>query len=74
MLIREAIGGQIRQYRIADGRTIQDIADKTHISTSFVSDMERGSKEMSSEFIGYILRELGLVISISIKRTKDLDS
>lgn len=59
-LLRTAIGTVLRRIRQAQGRTLQDVADAAGVSMPYLSEIERGRKEASSEILAGICRALGL--------------
>src|SRR3954452_10512119 len=59
-LWREAVGHELRQERHRTGRTLSDVADDAGVSTQYLSEVERGLKEPSSEVLGAVAGALGL--------------
>lgn len=51
MLYREALGAALRTRRLAQGRTLQDVATAAAVSTPYLSEIERGRKDASSEVV-----------------------
>lgn len=62
MLLRHAIGAALRRIRLDDGRTLRDVALAASISMPYLSEIERGRKEPSSEVLAGICRALGLTL------------
>jgi transcriptional regulator with XRE-family HTH domain len=62
-LWRDLIGDVLRQQRQAQDRTLQDVADAARISMPYLSELERGRKEASSEILAATARALGLRLS-----------
>lgn len=62
MLLREAIGSGLRQARTARRRTLRDISRAARISLGYLSEVERGRKEPSSELLAAICEALGITI------------
>ncbi|GLZ45154.1 hypothetical protein Acsp06_13390 [Actinomycetospora sp. NBRC 106375] len=60
LLLREAIGGSIRQARTERGRTLRDVSKEARVSLGYLSEIERGRKEPSSELLAAICEALGL--------------
>lgn len=50
----------LRRERLAQERTLQDVADTARISMPYLSEIERGRKEASSEVLAAAARALGL--------------
>ncbi|MEU8528613.1 helix-turn-helix transcriptional regulator [Streptomyces sp. NPDC048629] len=59
-LWRDVVGNVLRRERRAQGRTLQDVADAARISMPYLSEIERGRKEASSELLAAAARGLGL--------------
>jgi transcriptional regulator with XRE-family HTH domain len=62
MLLRDALGTTIRRIRLDSGRTLRDVAHDAAISMPYLSEIERGRKEASSEVLAGILRALGMTL------------
>ncbi|MFY1679739.1 MULTISPECIES: helix-turn-helix domain-containing protein [unclassified Streptomyces] len=59
-LWRDLVGGVLRRERLAQGRTLKDVAEAARISMPYLSEVERGRKEASSEVLAAAARGLGL--------------
>jgi DNA-binding XRE family transcriptional regulator len=59
-LLRRVIGAVLRRVRQHQGRTLRDVADSAGVSLPYLSEVERGTKEASSEVLAAICRALGL--------------
>ncbi|MGW0687655.1 helix-turn-helix domain-containing protein [Streptomyces sp. NPDC002754] len=59
-LWRHVVGEVLRRRRRAQGRTLQDVADAAGISMPYLSEVERGRKEASSEMLAAVAGALGL--------------
>jgi transcriptional regulator with XRE-family HTH domain len=59
-LWREAVGQELRDERQDVGRTLADVADEAGVSTQYLSEIERGRKEPSSEVLQAVAGALGL--------------
>ena len=59
-LWREAVGHELREERRTTGRTLADVASAAGVSTQYLSEVERGRKEPSSEILGAVAGALGL--------------
>jgi transcriptional regulator with XRE-family HTH domain len=60
MLLRHAIGAALRRIRLDDGRTLREVSGAANISMPYLSEVERGRKEPSSEIVAGICAALGL--------------
>ena len=59
-LWREAVGQELREERSRQERTLADVAREAGVSTQYLSEVERGRKEPSSEILGAVAGALGL--------------
>lgn len=59
-LWRQVVGGVLRRERLAQERTLKDVADSARISMPYLSEVERGLKEASSEVLAAAAQALGL--------------
>jgi transcriptional regulator with XRE-family HTH domain len=59
-LLRTQIGSALRQARISQGRTLRDVAKGARVSLGYLSEVERGQKEASSELLNSICQALDL--------------
>ncbi|MFF8956515.1 helix-turn-helix domain-containing protein [Streptomyces sp. NPDC014894] len=59
-LWRDVVGEVLRRERHAQGRTLQEVADAARISMPYLSEIERGRKEASSEVLAAAAQALGL--------------
>ncbi|MFH8488277.1 helix-turn-helix domain-containing protein [Streptomyces longisporoflavus] len=62
-LWRDVIGDVLRRERLAQERTLKDVADAARISMPYLSEVERGRKEASSEVLAAGARALGLSLA-----------
>jgi len=59
-LWREALGGYLRRTREERGGRLVDVAERAGISPQYLSEIERGRKEPSSEMIAAVGGALGV--------------
>jgi transcriptional regulator with XRE-family HTH domain len=59
-LWRDLVGDVLRRERLAQERTLKDVADAARISMPYLSEVERGRKEASSEVLAAAAQALGL--------------
>ncbi|MFF5704892.1 helix-turn-helix domain-containing protein [Streptomyces sp. NPDC012794] len=59
-LWRHLVGDVLRRERLAQERTLKDVAEAARISMPYLSELERGRKEASSEVLAAAARALGL--------------
>ncbi|WP_197319289.1 helix-turn-helix domain-containing protein [Saccharomonospora sp. NB11] len=63
VLLREAIGDRLRHARTTKRRTLRDISRAARVSLGYLSEVERGQKEASSELLASICEALELPLS-----------
>jgi transcriptional regulator with XRE-family HTH domain len=61
--MRQALGETIRASRVAQGRTLRDVSRAARISLGYLSEIERGVKEASSELLAAIALALEVPLS-----------
>jgi hypothetical protein len=59
-LWREVAGDELRRERHQNERTLSDVAGEAGISVQYLSEVERGRKEASSEVLAAVAGALGL--------------
>ena len=62
-LLREVIGDVLRRARTSQGRTLREVSDSARVSLGYLSEVERGRKEASSELLGAICGALDVPMS-----------
>jgi transcriptional regulator with XRE-family HTH domain len=62
-LLRTMIGGRLRRTRRAQGRTLSDVSRVARVSVPYLSEVERGRKEASSEVLAAICDALWIDLS-----------
>jgi len=63
ILLREVIGDVLRRERTSQGRTLREVSDSARVSLGYLSEVERGRKEASSELLGAICTALDVPMS-----------
>jgi transcriptional regulator with XRE-family HTH domain len=58
LLLREAIGGSLRRARTSRRRTLREVSHQARVSLGYLSEVERGRKEASSELLAAICAAL----------------
>jgi transcriptional regulator with XRE-family HTH domain len=61
-LWREALGERVREVRRDRGRTLTQTSDRAGISPQYLSEIERGLKDPSSEIVAAIAGALDLTV------------
>jgi transcriptional regulator with XRE-family HTH domain len=62
-LVREVIGDVLRRARTSQGRTLREVSDSARVSLGYLSEVERGRKEPSSELLHAICDALDVPLS-----------
>ncbi|WP_374008552.1 helix-turn-helix domain-containing protein [Leifsonia sp. LS-T14] len=58
MLLRHAIGSVLRRIRTERGTTLRELSEHSQVSVPYLSEIERGRKEASSEILAALCRVL----------------
>lgn len=72
MLLRQIIGDVLRQHRMRQGRTLREVSSTARVSLGYLSEVERGQKEASSELLAAICFALGVRLSEVLRDTSSL--
>ena len=63
VVLRAVIGDVLRRARTSQGRTLREVSDSARVSLGYLSEVERGRKEASSELLGAICAALDVPLS-----------
>lgn len=63
MLVRQQIGEVLRDYRLQKGRTLRQVSARASVALGYLSEVERGQKEASSEILASVAEALDTPIS-----------
>ncbi|MET9761014.1 helix-turn-helix transcriptional regulator [Streptomyces sp. NPDC006372] len=69
-LWRDLVGDVLRRERLAQERTLKDVAEAARISMPYLSEVERGRKEASSEVLAAAAHALGLGLGDLLSRAQ----
>lgn len=72
LLWREAVGHELRRERSDRGERLSDVAGRAGVSVPYLSEVERGRKEPSSDVLAAIARALDLTLSALAARVARL--
>src|ERR687894_1999673 len=61
-LLREAIGDRLRRTRTSQRRTLREVSRVARVSLGYLSEVERGRKEPSSELLAAICDALDVAL------------
>ncbi|MEU6005350.1 MULTISPECIES: helix-turn-helix domain-containing protein [unclassified Streptomyces] len=70
-LWRDLVGDVLRRERRAQERTLKDVADAARISMPYLSEIERGRKEASSEVLAAAAQALGFGLGDLLSLAQD---
>ena len=62
-LLREALGMSLRAFRADKGVSLRELATQALVSPGYLSELERGRKEVSSEVLASICQALDTTVS-----------
>ena len=68
ILLRRQMGDALRECRVGQGRTLRDISSAASVSLGYLSEIERGEKEASSELLAAVCAALDLPLSALLQR------
>ena len=71
VLVRRLIGDVLRRRRVDQGRTLREVSAAARVSLGYLSEVERGRKEASSELLAAICQALGLPMSEVLREVSD---
>lgn len=63
IVMRSVIGGELRKQRLDQGRTLREVSSQARVSLGYLSEVERGQKEASSELLAAICGALEVPLS-----------
>ncbi|WP_406715009.1 helix-turn-helix domain-containing protein [Trueperella pyogenes] len=71
ILFRRELGDVLRDYRQRQGRTLREVSSDARVSLGYLSEVERGQKEASSELLQSICRALNVPMSHVLRLVAD---
>jgi transcriptional regulator with XRE-family HTH domain len=71
ILLRRLLGDALRQQRLSQERTLRDVSAGARVSLGYLSEVERGQKEASSELLSSICHALGVQLSTVLREVSD---
>lgn len=70
-LLRTEIGDVLRDLRRHQGRTLREVSSDAQVSLGYLSEVERGQKEASSELLEAICSALGVPLWFVLREVSD---
>jgi transcriptional regulator with XRE-family HTH domain len=71
VLLRHLLGDALRRLRLRQGRTLREVSASARVSLGYLSEVERGQKEASSELLSSICSALGTPLSQVLREVSD---
>ncbi|NGN67585.1 helix-turn-helix transcriptional regulator [Streptomyces sp. A7024] len=71
ILLRRLLGDVLRRQRTRQGRTLREVSSSARVSLGYLSEVERGQKEASSELLSSICDALDLRMSELMREVSD---
>jgi transcriptional regulator with XRE-family HTH domain len=71
VIFRRLLGEVLRSRRIRQGRTLRQVSAEARVSLGYISEIERGQKEASSELLASICAALDVPLSEVLAEVSD---
>ncbi|WP_418277258.1 helix-turn-helix domain-containing protein [Isoptericola jiangsuensis] len=71
IVLRREIGDVLRDARQRQGRTLREVSSAARVSLGYLSEVERGQKEASSELLASICEALDVPLSLVLREVSD---
>ena len=71
VLLRQLLGDVLRRLRVRQGRTLREVSASARVSLGYLSEVERGRKEASSELLAAICAALDTPLSQVFREVSD---
>jgi transcriptional regulator with XRE-family HTH domain len=71
VVLRHEIGDVLRDVRQRQGRTLREVSHSARVSLGYLSEVERGQKEASSELLSSICSALDVPLSLMLRQVSD---
>ncbi|WP_092667662.1 helix-turn-helix domain-containing protein [Agrococcus carbonis] len=71
VLVRQEIGDVLRDTRLRQGRTLRQVASRASVALGYLSEVERGQKEASSEILASVADALEVPLSSILREVGD---
>lgn len=71
VLVRQEIGDVLRDFRLQKGQTLRQVASRATVALGYLSEVERGQKEASSEILASLADALEVPISVIMREVSD---
>jgi XRE family transcriptional regulator, stress-response regulator len=71
VLVRQEIGDVLRDFRLQKAMTLRQVASRASVALGYLSEVERGQKEASSEILASVADALDTPISVIMHEVGD---
>jgi len=71
VLLRRLLGDELRRQRLHQQRTLREVSSAARVSLGYLSEVERGQKEASSELLSSICSALDVPMSVVLRGVSD---
>lgn len=71
VLLRQEIGDVLRAHRLRRGQTLRQVAAKASVALGYLSEVERGQKEVSSEILASVTEALEVPLSVVMREVSE---
>jgi len=71
IVLRRVLGDELRRRRQVQGRTLREVSAAARVSLGYLSEVERGQKEASSELLAAICGALRVPLSDVLRSVSD---
>ncbi|HHW51410.1 MAG TPA: helix-turn-helix transcriptional regulator [Pseudoclavibacter sp.] len=71
VLVRQELGDVLRDVRLQKGRTLRQVAGRASVALGYLSEVERGHKEASSEILASVADALDTPVSVIMREVSD---
>lgn len=71
LLMRDLLGQTLRELRVSSDKTLREVSGSARVSLGYLSEVERGQKEASSELLSSICTALDVPLSDVLRSVAD---
>jgi len=71
VVVRRLMGDVLRRHRVEQGRTLREVSAAAQVSLGYLSEVERGRKEASSELLAAICQALDIPLSEVLREVSE---
>lgn len=71
VLVRQELGDVLRDVRLQKAMTLRQVAGRASVALGYLSEVERGQKEASSEILASVADALDTPVSLIMREVSD---